>query len=84
VIPLIAGPLLADEILAAIAPVTREGLTDGNGLRDGRDAARLGELYAATLGERDSARLDEHERKDDFAPRSRAEPPGRVTQEYES
>jgi small conductance mechanosensitive channel len=56
------GPRLADEILAAIAPVTREGLTEE------REAARLGEDGA---GER-------------HGPRPQADPPGHVTQEYES
>jgi small conductance mechanosensitive channel len=51
------GPRLADEILAAIAPVTRDG-----------DA------------ERDAAPQDENS----AGPRPRADPPGHVTQEYES
>jgi len=55
------GPRLADEILAAIAPVTREGLTEE------REAARTG---------------DDRESAD--GPRPRADPPGHVTQEYES
>jgi small conductance mechanosensitive channel len=56
------GPRLADEILAAIAPVTREGLTE----------------------EREAARRGEDGRRDDSGPRPRADPPGHVTQEYES
>jgi len=57
------GPRLADEILAAIAPVTREGQTEE------RLAARRDEqdLSQATPG-----------------PRPAADPPGHVTQEYES
>jgi small-conductance mechanosensitive channel len=57
------GPQLADEILAAIAPVTREGLTEE------REAARTG---------------GEHGRRDDQGPRPATDPPGHVTQEYES
>ena len=56
------GQRLADEILAAIAPFTREGLTDE------REAARAG-------GENGNS---------DQGPRPRADPPGHVTQEYES
>jgi small conductance mechanosensitive channel len=51
------GPRLADEILAAIAPVTRDG---------------SGEPQPAPPDETSSG------------PRPRADPPGRVTQEYES
>ena len=55
------GPRLADEILAAIAPVTREGLTEE------REAARTG---------------DDRDTPD--GPRPMTDPPGHVTQEYES
>jgi small conductance mechanosensitive channel len=56
------GQRLADEILAAIAPFTREGLTDE------REAARAG-------GENGNS---------DQGPRPRADPPGHITQGYES
>lgn len=56
------GPRLADEILAAIAPVTREGLT----------------------GKQEAAVRDDNGRHDQKGPRPRTEPPGHVTQEYES
>ena len=58
------GRRLADEILAAIAPITREGLTEE------REAARAAD--------------DEDRREDGHGPRPRTDPPGRVTQEYES
>ena len=57
------GQRLADEILEAIAPITREGLTEE------RAAAR--------------ARGDDG-RRDERGPRPQADPPGHVTQEYES
>jgi hypothetical protein len=66
------GPRLADEILAAIAPVTREGLT--------------GERAAARLDDEPDGRRDEPAPRrpaDDSAPRPRADAPGHVTQEYE-
>jgi small conductance mechanosensitive channel len=50
------GPRLADEILAAIAPVTRDGDTEREAPQDENSAG----------------------------PRPRADPPGHVTQEYES
>jgi hypothetical protein len=56
------GQRLADEILAAIAPFTRDGLTEE------REAARAG-------GENGNS---------DQGPRPRVDPPGHVTQEYES
>src|ERR687897_55709 len=56
------GPRLADEILAAIAPVTREGQTE----------------------ERLAARRDADEGPSGPGPRPAADPPGHVTQEYES
>ena len=56
------GPRLADDILAAIAPVTREGLTE----------------------EREAARREERDSGDRHGPRPLADPPGHVTQEYES
>jgi small-conductance mechanosensitive channel len=56
------GPQLADEILAAIAPVTREGQTE----------------------ERLAARDDRDENDTADGPRPAADPPGHVTQEYES
>ncbi len=59
------GPRLADEILAAIAPVTREGLTEE------RRATRLDEA-------------DGHRGRPGTGPRPPADPPGHVTQEYES
>ena len=59
------GPRLADEILAAIAPITREGQTEE------RLAAR-----------RDDD--DDEPRRDDAAPGPPQDPPGHVTQEYES
>ena len=59
------GPQLADEILAAIAPVTREGQTEE------RLAARRAEVEGA-------------ESPSPAGPRPAADPPGHVTQEYES
>jgi small conductance mechanosensitive channel len=56
------GPRLADEILAAIAPVTREGLT----------------------AKQEAAGREDNGRHDPKGPRPRTEPPGHVTQEYES
>ena len=56
------GPRLADEILAAIAPVTREGQTE----------------------ERLAARRDDDEGLSGPGPRPATDPPGHVTQEYES
>jgi small-conductance mechanosensitive channel len=56
------GPRLADEILAAIAPVTREGQTE----------------------ERLAARRDDDKGPSGPGPRPAADPPGHVTQEYES
>ncbi len=56
------GPRLADEILAAIAPVTREGLTE----------------------EREAARREDDGHRAQTGPRPHTEPPGTVTQEYES
>jgi small conductance mechanosensitive channel len=56
------GRRLADEILAAIAPVTREGHTE----------------------EREAARAADDNGQSGQGPRPRAEPPGHVTQEYES
>ena len=57
------GQRLADEILEAIAPITREGLTEE------RAAARA---------------RGEDGRRDERGPRPQADPPGHVTQEYES
>jgi small conductance mechanosensitive channel len=57
------GQRLADEILTAIAPVTREGSTEE------RQAARLG---------------DDADHSADTGPRPPADPPGHITQEYES
>ena len=57
------GQRLADEILTAIAPVTREGSTEE------RQAARLG---------------DDADHGTDTGPRPPADPPGHITQEYES
>ena len=56
------GPRLADEILAAIAPITREGQTEE------RLAARPTRTTAAGA----------------TGPRPPQDPPGHVTQEYES
>jgi small conductance mechanosensitive channel len=56
------GRQLADEILAAIGPVTREGLTE----------ERVAVRAADDNGHRDQG------------PRPRQDPPGHVTQEYES
>ena len=63
------GQRLADEILEAIAPITREGLTEE------REAARA-------RGE--DGRRGDHGRRDDHGSRPKADPPGHVTQEYES
>lgn len=62
------GPRLADEILAAIAPVTREAPTAE------REVARHDE----------DGRCDEDGRRDDTDPRHLADPSGHVTQVYES
>jgi small-conductance mechanosensitive channel len=59
------GPRLADEILAAIAPVTREGQTE-----ERRAARREDGTGSPTPPE--------------AGPRPAADPPGHVTQEYES